>query len=477
MAERLLIKDGCVLTLDPALGDFDRADVLIDDGRISAVRPDLAAADAEVINATDRIVMPGFVDTHRHTWQTALRGMCADWTLQDYFRGIRLNASTVFGPEDMYAGNYVGALEALDAGVTTVLDFSHCTNTPDHADEAVRGLKQAGLRAVFAYGFYPVPLPEPHFADHEARIADARRVREQHFSADGLVQMGIALTEVGLVPLDVTRREVEAARDLDVLLTAHIGSVADPGWPHEIEILNEAGLLDARQVHVHCNACRQNELQLLADAGAAVSITPETELQMGMGFPITGKALAHGLRFGFGCDIVSNQSGDLLSQMRLALQVQRALDNHITVESGGMAQRLELTARRALEIATVGGAAAMGLDSEIGTLTPGKAADLILIRTDGLNFAPLNDPVAAVVLHAHACDVDTVLVAGEVVKRDGNLLHADTARAARLADESRDRIMTALEQRGGLLLDLREGWFEAVRTAALENVGAQSPES
>ena len=154
--------------------------------------------------------------------------------------------------------------------------------------------------------------------------------------------MGIALTEVGLVPLDVTRREVETARELDVLLTAHIGSVADPGWPHEIEILTRAGLLDARQVHVHCNACRQNELQLLADAGAAVSITPETELQMGMGFPITGKALAHGLRFGFGCDIVSNQSGDLLTQMRLALQVQRALDNHITVESGGMAEHLEL---------------------------------------------------------------------------------------------------------------------------------------
>ena len=198
---------------------------------------------------------------------------------------------------------------------------------------------------------------------------------------------------------------------------------------------------------------------------------------MGMGFPITGKALAHGLRFGFGCDIVSNQSGDLLTQMRLALQVQRALDNHITVESGGMAERLELTARRALEIATAGGAAAMGLDSEIGTLTPGKAADLILIRTDGLNFAPLNDPVAAVVLHAHACDVETVLVAGEIVKRDGRLLNDDAARARRLADESRDRIMSALEQRGGLLLDLPGGWFEQVRAAALQNVGAQAPES
>ena len=469
--ERLLIRDGCVLTLDPGLGDFERADVLVEDGRIAAVGPDLDPADAEVLDAAGKIVMPGFVDTHRHTWQTALRGICADWTLMDYFRGIRLNASTVLGPEDMYAGNYVGALEALDAGVTTVLDFSHCTNTPEHADEAVRGLREAGLRAIFAYGFYPVPLPEPHFADHDARLADARRVRERHFAPNGdLLQMGIALTEIGLVPFDATRREVEIARELDVLVTAHIGTVPDAHWPREIELLDRSGLLDARQVHVHCNACTHDDLRLLADAGAAVSVTPETEMQMGMGFPVTGRARSLGLRMGLGCDIVSLQAGDVLTQARLALQMQRALDNHVTTERGRVVESLSMTAREALEVATVGGAAAMGLDSEVGTLAPGKQADVILISTEGLSFAPRADPVAAVMLHSSARDVDTVVVAGHVVKRDGRLLAADAKRARRLAEQSRERIMSALEQRGGVLLDLPEGWFDGVRQAVVENV-------
>ena len=170
---RLLIKDGHVLTLDPSLGDLERADVLIEDGRIAAVEPALETGDCEVLDVAGKIVMPGFVDTHRHTWQTALRGICADWTLQDYFRGIRLNISTELSPEDIYAGNYVGALEALDAGVTSLLDFSHCNNSPAHADEAIRGLEDAGLRAVFAYGFYPVPLAEPFF--DEPRRADRGR--------------------------------------------------------------------------------------------------------------------------------------------------------------------------------------------------------------------------------------------------------------------------------------------------------------
>jgi 5-methylthioadenosine/S-adenosylhomocysteine deaminase len=468
--ERLLIEHGCVITLDPALGDFERADVLVEDGRIAAVATDLEVSDAERIDAAGMIVMPGFVDTHRHTWQTALRGICADWTLLDYFRGIRLHISTVYQPEDIYAGNYVGALEALDAGVTTVLDFSHCNNSPVHADEAVRGLRDAGLRGTFAYGFYPVPLAEPHFADHGARIADAQRVRSEHFSGSGgLLDMGVALTEIGLVPLAATRDEIETARELDVLVTAHIGTVSDSRWPHEIELLHSEGLLDARQVHVHCNACSDAELALIADAGAAVSVTPETELQMGMGFPITGRALANGIKCGLGCDIVSLEAGDVLTQARIALQAQRALDNQALIERGDVVDRLALSARDALELATIGGASALGLDAEIGTLTPGKAADLIAFETDGLNQAPRGDPVSAVLLHARASDVDTVIVGGRVVKRDGHLC-ADTSAARALIEASRDRVVGAAEARGGLLLDLPEGWFEGVLAAVTENV-------
>jgi 5-methylthioadenosine/S-adenosylhomocysteine deaminase len=469
--DRLLIRDGHVLTLDRSLGDFERADILIEDGRISAIQPGLAAGACEVLEAAGKIVLPGFVDTHRHTWQTAMRAICADWTLLDYFRGIRLNISTAYRPEDVYAGNYVGALEALDAGVTTILDFSHCLNTPAHADEAVRGLHDAGIRAIFAYGFYPVPLEEPVFTSHDLRLEDAGRVRAEHLPGDGqILGMGVALTELGLIPYEDTRRELETARELGVLVTAHIGTVRDESWPREIEILQAADLLGPGQVHVHCNACTGAELGLIAAAGASVSVTPETEMQMGMGFPITGRALAAGLRPTLGCDVISNNSGDLFTQMRLALQMQRALDNEEQLERMEMPRDLGLSVRDVLEFGTIDGADALGLGARVGSLTPGKEADLVILRTDGLNFAPLNDPAGSIVLQAGRGDVDTVLVAGRVVKRDGRLLGVDLSRARRLVEESRDHIIGAVAARGGLMLEMPEGWFEAVRAAAVENL-------
>ena len=163
MSQRTLIRGARVIEGDPATSAGEVSDVLVDDGRIAAIGPDLES-DAEVLDASGGILAPGFVDTHRHTWQTAMRGICADWTLLDYFRGIRIAASAVYTPEDIYAGNAAGALEALDAGVTCVLDFSHCLISPDHADEAVRGLREAGLRGVFAYGMFPVGVPDPPFA-------------------------------------------------------------------------------------------------------------------------------------------------------------------------------------------------------------------------------------------------------------------------------------------------------------------------
>jgi 5-methylthioadenosine/S-adenosylhomocysteine deaminase len=474
---RLLIRGGQVLVGDPGDGRFERADVVVEDGRIAGVEPSPDVADARVLDARGALVLPGFVDTHRHTWQTAMRGICADWTLLDYFRGVRLQISGAFGAEDVYAGNFVGALEALDAGVTTLLDFSHCLNSPDHADEAVRGLRDAGVRAIFAYGMFPVPLEEPAFATPEDRFADARRVRERHFSsADGLLGMGIALTELGLVPFDVTRGEVALARELDVMITAHTGSVtSDPRVP-EVELLHEAGLLDQRQVHVHCNACSDRELDLLADAGASVSLTPETELQMGMGFPIFDRALARGITPSLGCDIVSNNRGDLFAQMRLGLQAERARANQHELDGLAMPEGLTLGVRDVLRFATLGGAEALGMESQVGSIEPGKVADLVLLRADGIHMTPLNDPVAAVVLHAGPADVDTVLVGGEVVKESGRLANGRTGAATALVQSSRERIVAALEPRGGLLPPAPEGWFEAT-TQAIERNLAGAPEA
>ncbi len=469
---RTLLRGGEVLVGDPGRGELEVADVLIEDGRIAAIGPGLEA-DAEVVDASARLIVPGFVDTHRHVWQTAMRGICADWTLLDYFLGIRVNAAGVYGPEDVFAGNYVGALEALDAGVTCVLDFSHCLNSPDHSDEAVRGLREAGIRGTFAYGMYAVPLAEPPFADVEARAGDARRVREQHFSSgDGLLAMGIALTELGLVSWETTVAEVDLARELDALITAHIGTVWSDRRRPEVALLDAAGLLGERQVHVHCNACSGRELDLLADAGASVSVTPETELQMGMGFPVTQRLLDRGMTPSIGCDIVSNNRGDLFTQMRLGLACERARTNETEIRAGVMPETLTLTAAEMLHFATLGGAKALGLDSEIGSIEPGKAADLVLLRTDQLGFMPANDPVAQVVMQAGVNEVDGVLVAGRPVKLGGELVGAAGPRADDLAVESRDRIAAAVEPRGGFLPPAPEGWFDATLDAFETNLAA-----
>ena len=465
------MRGGDVLVGDPGKGRFERADVVVEDGRISAIAADAAVADAGEVDAAGALVLPGFVDTHRHTWQTAMRGICADWTLLDYFRGIRLQISTAYGADDVYAGNYVGALEALDSGVTTLLDFSHCMNTPDHADEAVRGLREAGVRGIMAYGMFPVPLAEPAFPTPADRMDDARRVREAHFSArHGVLDMGVALTELGLVPFEVTRAEVELARELDVMVTAHIGSVTSAQRPPEIELLHSAGLLDHRQVHVHCNACSNRELDLIADAGASVSLTPETELQMGMGYPIFARAIERGLAPSLGCDIVSNNRGDLFAQMRIGLQAERARANQAALDGLDMPQELTLSVRDVLRFATLGGAEALGLDSVCGSLAPGKAADLIVLRSDRLHLLPMNDPVAAVVLHAGPADVDTVLVGGNVVKAGGTLTSGRTEAARSLVQASRDRIVAELEPRGGLLPPAPDGWFQATTQVMAQNL-------
>jgi cytosine/adenosine deaminase-related metal-dependent hydrolase len=472
---RLLIENGYVLSMDDSIGELELGSVLIEGPRIAEVAPSIEVTDAEVIDARGMVVMPGFVDTHRHIWQTALRAICADWTLMEYFRGIRLNISPEYTADDVYAGNYVGALEALDAGVTSILDFSHCNNSPAHADAGLVGLRDAGIRAVYAYGYFPAPVAEPAFASPADRIADAHRVRAEHFSsADDLLTMGIALTETGLLPFDDTAAEVRSARELGALLTAHTACVWGSRSTMGVTELNAHGLIDADQVHVHCNALPDHELELLAGAGAKVSSTPETELQMGMGHPVIGRALALGMKPTLGCDIVSLNSGDMFAQMRIGLQFQRAMDNDPVIEGGEMPATLRLGVRDALGWATVNGAEALGLGAVTGTLTPGKQADLVLVGGEALNMTPRPDPVGSVVVQANASNVDTVLVAGRVVKRAGELVGVHSGRVRRLADTSRERIFAAAARKGPLLPPEQEGFVEGLNQLAEANLAAAS---
>jgi 5-methylthioadenosine/S-adenosylhomocysteine deaminase len=371
----------------------------------------------------------------------------------------------------VYAGNYVGALEALDAGVTSILDYSHCNNTPAHADAGIAGLRDAGIRAVYAYGYYPAPVTEPAFVSHDQRIADARRVQAEHFSsADGLLTMGVAITETGLLPWEDTAAEVRSAGELGVLLTAHTACVWGSQSTMGIRELQAHGLLDAAQVHVHCNALSEDELLLLADAGAKVSSTPETELQMGMGHPVIGRALALGMKPTLGCDIVSLNAGDMFAQMRIGLQFERSMQNDTVIASGEMPATLRLGVRDALRWATMNGAEALGLGTRIGSLSPGKQADLILVGGEALNMTPRPEPVGSVVVQANASNVDTVLVAGRIVKRAGVLVGVDPASVRRLADASRERIFSAVAAKGPLLPPEPEGFTEALNQLAEANL-------
>jgi len=472
MSDRVLLRGGYVLSMDETVGEWPGGDVLIEDGLITAVDASIDAEDAEVVDVSRHVVLPGFVDTHRHTWQTPFRGVCADWTLEDYFRGVRMSISPNCSAEDVYAGNYVGALEALEAGVTTILDFSHCNNTPEHADGAIQGLQDAGIRAMFAYGYYPAPTAEPVFTEHEQRLADARRIRERALpSADGLVTMGVALTEVGLLPFEQTIAEARSARELGVPSVLHTGcnwgSLATEGIPE----LDHHGLLSADQVHVHCNTLDERNLRRLAENDCKVSSTPETEIQMGMGHPVIRRVLELGMRPSLSCDVMSSNSGDMFSQMRIGLQFERCMRNDAFNARNQMPDRLDLTVRDALRWGTANGAHAMGLEHRIGSLTPGKQADVIVVGGRRLNMVPMADPVGCLVAQANPGNVRHVLVAGRFVKRDGELVGVDLDHAIALAESSCERVLGAITAgEAPLLPPAPEGFADLVNTMAAQHL-------
>lgn len=426
MTRRLLVRGATVLTMDPGLGDLERGDVLVEGECVSGVAPRIEAEDCEVLDGAGAILSPGFVDTHRHVWQTQLRGVAADWTLFDYTVRMRMVYGSAYEADDAYLGNYAGALEAVDAGITTLVDHSHIMNSPEHADAALDGLADAGIRGVFCYGLYPNPEHDPFSLDFEPgwRMEDARRLRRDRLAADdGLLRFGLAPSEVVATPIEQVERELSLARELGALrVSCHVSMGRWDRGARTVERLAEAGCLGEDMLFVHGSTLTDSELAAIAASGANVSCTPETELQMAMGRPVLARARAAGAAPSIGIDIVSNVSGDMFAQMRLLLQSERGFDNEARSDPP---RALELSARDVLRLATIDGARAAGLERLTGSITPGKQADLVLTRTDAVHIAGVADPVAALVFYARPSDVDTVLVAGEPRKRDGRLLGVD----------------------------------------------------
>lgn len=438
---RILVRGGVVATLDPRHGTLSPGEVLIAGGKIIDVGADLQigdTADIEVIDMAHAIVLPGFVDTHRHTWQAVIRHIAADWTIGQYLTGLHNGLSRHFHPEDTYIGNLLGTLEALNSGITTLLDWSHNLATPEHADAAVQALFDSGARAVFAHGggapqweSPPSPVPHPE---------DARRIRQQYFSSDDqLVTMAMALRGPQFATRQVTVDDFRLARDLGTRITVHVGD-GEWGRSRPVAWMRETGLLGDDVTYVHCNTLADDELVMIAESGGTASVAADIELSMGHGWPATGRLLDVGIRPSLSIDVCTLNGGDMFGAMKSTIAAQRGLGNAAAADAGTVVDQLLPTCQDVVEFATVEGARATGMDDRIGTLTPGKDADIVIIRTDDPAMLPVNHPLGSVVYSAHPGLVDTVLVHGTVVKRAGRLLGVDMPRIIERAYASRDAI-------------------------------------
>jgi 5-methylthioadenosine/S-adenosylhomocysteine deaminase len=437
VARRTLLKGGWVVTMARGEAPF-RGDVLIEDDVIAAIGCLDAVEDAELIDAASHIVLPGFVDAHRHTWQSALRTIACDWTLEQYFARMRGDLAPLFGPEDTYAATLLGVVEALDAGITMVVDWSHNINSPDHADAAWQALQDAGGRAIFSYG---TSNDQALSRDGSPHTRDVARMRNGVASSDsGRVTLGMAIRGPEFSTLEACAADWGLARELGLPVSVHVGGGLS-GGRGSILRLDEIGLLGADTTFVHCNMLSDEELDLIAATGGRASVSPETEANMGHGPPATGRLRERGVPTGLSADVCTNVGGDMFGAMRVALALQRCEDHSAALRGGESLAHVALTTRGILEMATIDSAAACGRDASIGSLESGKQADVVMLRADRPGVLPLSDPVGVTVMAAGVNNVDTVFVAGRAVKRRGRFVGLDLGRVLDLAQSSHERLL------------------------------------
>lgn len=442
---RLLIKGGSIVSMDPDVKDLPRGDVLVENGRIAAIAPALQADNAEIVDATDMIVLPGLINAHVHTWQSALRGVAADWTVGRYMQAMHRGLAGYFRPDDVYIANLMGALNALNSGTTTLVDWCHCNHTPEHSDAGVAGLAESGARALFLHGS-PKPAAKPgqkHFSEIAMPRAEIERLRKGRFAGDdGLITLGLAILGPSYSVSAVTRADMLLAREFDLIASMHVGG-GTPLQPNGFELLLQDRLVGDKVNIVHGNDMKPDLVRALAAQGAQFTATAEIELQMGYGDPLTGILQACGAPLSIGSDVEPAARGDMFSAMRTTLQHERHRRTlEMLAETGERPLDMPVTCRQALEWATINGAKMAGLDDKTGSLTPGKQADIILLRTGDLTMYPVTDPVASVVMQGGVANVDTVLVAGRIVKRGGKLLYDALADKKAALRKSGSRILT-----------------------------------
>jgi cytosine/adenosine deaminase-related metal-dependent hydrolase len=419
-ARRILIKGGVVLTLDRSLGDFAKADVLVEDGKIREIRPDIAASDAAVVEAGNRVLVPGFIDTHSHSYQGLLRSSLPSGLVDpDYNRDVQNNLTMHYTPADVYAGVLTTALSFIDNGTTTIVDLSQISHTPEHSDANIRALQDSGIRAVYGYSRGGSGTQWPQ---------DIGRIQRTYFSSkDQLLTLALGAS------LEV--KVLQAAREAGVPAVMHFRVNSEPGL-----VLGRAGVLREGDLFIHCTHLNEEAWQMIKGIGGRISMSPPLEMAMAHGMPSVQDALDHGIRPSLSSDHGTTVGQDMFSLMRTTFDLQRL---RILQRKRGGEQNLPplLGPRDTLEFATVQGARCCNLDSKIGTLTPGKEADLLVLRADKFDVAPLNNAPSAVANLMNPSHIDAVFIAGKVKKWRGNLVGIDTARAMQLARDAREAVM------------------------------------
>jgi 5-methylthioadenosine/S-adenosylhomocysteine deaminase len=401
-----------VLTLGARTPNFAEADVLIDGDRIAEVGPGLRARDAEQVDAAGTIVMPGFVDTHRHAWTSLFRNL-GDGAV---------DLGEHYGPDDVYAATLIGLLGAIEAGITTVVDWS---DVGRHQDAALRAHADAGVRTVFVH----VPRQRVGAATREALVGLIG-------AAGPSTTIALGSDGLGRTDLDRLGEDWALARELGLRIYAHAGPAAS-----SIRELAARGLLGEDVTLVHCSGFGEPHLDAIAGSGASVSLAPFSEMAGGLGSPPIQQLIDRTIRLGLGIDDERVAGGDLFAQMRATISVQ-----HATVFERKLAGKAGLprlmSTRDVIRSATVDGARVAGLAGVTGSIEPGRQADLVVLRADRPNVFPINDPIGAVVWGMDTSNVDWVIAGGRVVMRAG-VLRADVGRARDLAAAARRRVAAA----------------------------------
>jgi cytosine/adenosine deaminase-related metal-dependent hydrolase len=437
MPKRIHIRNAQIVTMDETLGDFAAADILVEDGAIAAVGPSLdAAAGAETIDAAGMIALPGIIDAHTCLWQTVLRGFVPDlWPGAYYSKLLPLRSR--YTPEDNFNAAWIGAFEMLSYGTTTVVDYCHDIRSPAFAPASLAALKETGIRHLFTYSFMPVGPEE--FAGPEDRLADGGRIHDAFHDPTGLTTIGFGIESIGAAGLPA---QLAFARQRKAPSCIHVNEAGT------IDKLDALGLLGPDLLVIHGNLISNNELERMAKAGMPLCFTPTADTQ-GTPADVVRRAFDRGVDVVFGCDIPCTVASDPIGQLRVMFNVQGFLDGAMERSFSSVLGRRpavrpglpSLLPRRLLQIGTIETARVLGMADRIGSLTPGKRADIVLIRKGPFGDSVVDDACAHVLLQTSPREIDTVLVDGTVRMRAGALVGFDTQRAAAMVRESRQRIL------------------------------------